>query len=758
MEVKLSPQDIKKYNWYIWKFFIGCFAFIVIMIGLTELGVFGPLPSLRDLENPKSNQASEIITSDKQILGKYYVENRTNVTFKQLSPNIINALIATEDNHFYSHSGIDFWSEFTIIPYGMIGIKKGASTITQQLAKNQFTLKKNQLTDVAPPHNVITRIMQKLKELIIAIRIEKHYSKQEIITMYLNTVDFGSNSFGISSAAQTYFNTTSDKLTPDQAAMLVGLLKGPSYYSPLRHADRAKNRRDFILGRMVSQKFLSEGQANECKAKPLGIDYHPVDSNEGLAPYFRQFLYGKIKGILADKFKPDGTPYDIYRDGLKIYTTINYSMQQHAEDAQREYMRQLQNQFNMQWKGVNLSQGINNFKQLIDAGIRQSDRYSELKQEGATDEEIRKNFYTPDTINLFTWRGDIDTVMKPVDSIVYAKMLLRNSLMSMDPATGNIKAWVGGIDFEHFKYDQVYQGARQVGSTAKPFTYAVAIEKGYSPCMKVPNVPVTFPDYPGKDGKPWVPESSPEETLSGDTDLTTALAHSQNWITAFIMKDVTPVPVVELIKKMGITTPVPPFPSICLGSFDATLFDMTGAYASFANLGIWIQPTYLLHIEDKNGNVLYESSPPKARAMNEQTAYVMTQMLKAVVDMPGATGNRLRFKYHFTNSIAGKTGTTSQNSDGWFIGVTPTLVTGVWTGCENRDFHFRSTTVGQGANSALPIFALYMQKVYSDPASGIKKDIDFARPKAPLSINLDCKVYNQQQKGANSETNKKLSF
>jgi penicillin-binding protein 1A len=750
MNVKLAPQDIKRYNWYIWRFFIVCFAFVVILIGLTTFGAFGPLPSLRDLENPKSDQASEIISSDKQIIGKYYFKNRSSVNFNEISPNVINALVAKEDNHFYSHSGVDFWRTFSIIPYNLVGKKQGASTITQQLALNLFS-------DHARAHNPLKRVIQKLQELIIAVRIEKHYTKQEIITMYLNTVDFGSNTFGIASAAQTYFNTTPAKLTADQAATLIQMLTAPTKNSPVRHPERALNNRNFVLNRMATEGFISDGQAAEFKAKPLGIDYHQVDHNEGLAPYFRSVLKDDLKRILSTVSKADGTPYDIDRDGLKIYTTINASMQQYAEEAQREWMRSLQNQFNSQWKGVRLSEKIKNYRLLIDQGIHQSDRYRELKAEGLSDDEITQNFNTPDTLNLFTWRGDIDTVMRPVDSVVYCKMLLRNALMSMDPTTGYVKAWVGGINFEHFKYDQVKQGARQVGSTAKPFTYAVAIDNGYSPCFQVNNVPVTITGYGGQD---WTPGSSPLETLPGMVTLRAALAHSQNWVTAYIMNEVRPEPVVELIKKMGIHNNVPAYPSICLGVFDATVMDMTAAYSVFVNHGVWTEPTYLLRIEDKNGNEIYNYTPKVKQVMNEQNAYVMVDMLRSVVDMSGATGNRLRWKPgygRFTNPIGGKTGTTSDNSDGWFIGITPKLVTGVWTGCENRDFHFRTTAMGEGSNSALPIFGYYLKKVYADQSLGIKQDLDFEKPKGGITTVLDCDVYTQQQKGTN-EVEKKLSF
>jgi penicillin-binding protein 1A len=745
MIVKLSPQDIKRYNWYIWKFVIGCFAFVVILIGLTILGAFGTLPSMDKLENPKSDQASEIISSDKQVIGKYYTKNRTSVPYQEISPNVINALVAKEDNHFYSHSGIDFGRIFTIIAYNLVGNRQGGSTLTQQLALNLFT-------GQTRAHNPIKRIIQKLQELIIAVRIEKHYTKQEIITMYLNTVDFGSTTFGISSAAQTYFNTTPAKLTPDQAATLIQMLTAPTANSPIRHPVKALGNRNFTLGRMVQEGYLTAEEAEKCKAKPLGLDYHPTNHTEGLAPYFRAVLRGEVKKILSNLTKADGTAYDIDRDGLKIYTTIDANMQLYAEEAQREWMRKLQAQFNAEWKGVKLSARINNYKLRIEQGMHESDRYRQLKLEGQSEDEIVKNFDTPDNVNIFTWKGNLDTLMKPIDSVVYCQLLLRNAMMSMDPTTGYIKAWVGGINFEHFKYDQVKDGARQVGSTAKPFTYAVAIENGYSPCMQVNNVPITI----HMDGSPdWIPGSSLEETVPGMITLRTALAHSQNWVTAYVINEVGAENVATLIKKMGIHTYVPPFPSISLGAFDATVMDMTGAYSIFANHGIWTEPTYLLRIEDKNGNVIYNYTPKVKQVMNEQVAYVMIDMMKSVITE--GTGWRLRGTYKITNPVAGKTGTTNDNADGWFMGVTPKLVTGVWTGCDKRDFHFRSTHTGQGANAALPVFALYMQKVYADQSLGIKKDIDFEAPKKPLTTTLDCSVYSQQQKGTN-EVEKKLSF
>ena len=743
---KLTPQDIKHYNLLIWKVIGGCFLFFVLMITLTWLGLFGPLPSFRDLENPKSDQASIIFSEDKEELGNYFVHNRSNVTYKQISPNVLNALIATEDKRFYDHSGIDFRRNFTSILYNLIGKKQGGSTITQQLALNQFSEKSRE-------HNRVLRVFQKLKEWITAVRIERRYTKEEIITMYLNTVDFGAyNTFGIKSAARTYFNTSPDKLLPEQAAVLIGMLKGPGLYSPITHPTNALNRRNTILGLMADAGYLSDGQADELKKKPIALDFNPTDKNEGPAPYFRAVLKKDIQKIFEEQnITKDGVPYDLDRDGLRIYTTINSTMQEYAEDAQKEYMVTLQNQFNTHWKKVDKEKAISNFDLLMDEGTKRSDRYHELKAEGKTDDEIKADFATPVKMNIFTWHGSIDTLMKPIDSVLYCKMLLQNSLMSMDPTTGYIKAWVGGIDFEHFKYDHVKIGARQVGSTAKPFTYTVAIDNGYSPCMEVDNVPVTISGY----GEDWTPKSSPEDAKPGLVTLREALAHSLNYVMAYVMREVKPEPVVAQIKKMGITTKVDPYPSICLGVFSASVFDMTGAYSVFANHGFWNEPSYLLRIEDKNGNVLYEHKPKGVQAMNEQTAYVMTYMLKGVIE--DGTGSRVRYKYGLTNPIAGKTGTTQNNSDGWFIGVTPQLVTGIWTGCEDPDIHFRSTYLGEGANTAAPIFALYMKKVYANADLGIKKDVDFDAPKTPLTITLDCNAYKQQQPG-NTQTEKKLNF
>ncbi len=721
---RLTNDDIHRYTVTFWKVIIGCIAFGIILLFAIGLGLFGSLPSFRDLENPKSNLASDVISDDGVILGSYYLQNRSNVRYDQISPNVVNALIATEDVRFYSHSGIDFKRTFTIIFYNLVGRKQGASTITQQLALNMFQ-------EEGRARSFWKRFIQKLQEWIIAIKLERNYTKEEIITMYLNTVDFGSyNSFGIKSAAQTYFNTTPDKLNPEQAAVLVGMLKGPSMYNPVRNPNRSLARRNTVLERMRIAGFLSNPEASDLKQKPLVLSFKPNNHNEGQAAYFRAVLKKEVQKIFQEqnRVKADGTPYDLDRDGLKVYTTINSRMQRHAEQAQREYMKTLQSEFSSIWKYSNPFKG--EAAKLLEQGMKRSDRYRNLKDSGLSDEEIRKSFNTPVKMTIFSWKGEIEKTMTPMDSIKYYKLMLRNAVMSMEPHTGFVRAWVGGINFEHFKYDQVKMRTRQVGSTAKPFTYAVAIEnQGFSPCFSAPNYPVTI------DG--WTPSQS--KPISGYITLKSALAYSQNYVTAYLMKQVGATAVVTLIKKMGIRSPnLEPFPAISLGSFDASLFDMVGAYSAFVNHGVWIEPNYITRIEDRNGTVIYE---PKARvvvAMNEQTAYAMTDMLKGVVQR--GTGRRIQFKYNLKNPIGGKTGTTQNNSDGWFIGITPQLVTGVWTGAEERAIHFPTTRQGGGANTALPIFAIYMKKVYADPTLKYSKG-DFEPPKGGISITLNCDAY-----------------
>ena len=739
MNKKLSQQDLNSYTITFWKWILGIVSLGAIIIFSIGLGLFGTLPSFRDLENPKSNQASEVISDDNVVLGTYYIQNRTNVRYDQLSPNVINALIATEDKRFYNHSGVDFKRSFTILFKNLMGKKEGASTITQQLALNLFSKE-------GRAKNFVKRVIQKLQELILAVKLERQYTKEEIITMYLNTVDFGSyNTYGIKSAARTYFNVTPDKLEPHQAAILIGMLKGPSFYNPLRNPERALGRRNTVLQNMQNADYLSEEETTRLKKLPLKLSFSASDHNDGSAAYFRAVLKQDIQKTFQENSieKADGTPYDLDRDGLKIYTTINSRMQNYAERAQREYLKELQVQFNRQFRGRDPFKAPG-AKGLIEQGMKRSDRYRQLKSDDKTEEEIKKDFATPVKMTIFSWRGEIDTLMKPIDSIRYYKMILRNAVMSMEPQTGYVRAWVGGTNFEHFKYDQVKTGTRQVGSTAKPFTYAAAINAGFSPCYTVPNEPVTI------DG--WTPRAY--KPLAGYLTLKKALANSQNYVTARMMREVGATAVATLTKNMGVTSDVPAYPSICLGTFDASVYDMVGAYSTFVNQGVWTEPLYLLRIEDKNGNVIYERKPRVKVALNAQTAYVMTNMLKAVVT--DGTGRRLRGKYNMQNPIGGKTGTTQDNSDGWFIGITPQLVTGVWTGAEDRAIHFASTDQGEGANSALPIFGLYMKSVYADKTLSYSKG-DFEVPKGGVNVTLDCNAYQKQESGQ-TEVDEKLGF
>ncbi len=713
-----------------WQIVAAGLLFIIILISSVGLGLFGALPTFRDLENPKSSLASEVISTDGQVLGAYYVQNRSNAKFKELSPNLINALIATEDIRFYEHSGIDLKGTFAIILYSAIGKKRGSSTITQQLAKNLFPRKKQTIFNIG---------IIKLKEWLTAIKIERNYTKEEIITMYFNTVEFGNNSYGIKTASKTYFDKLPSELNIPEAALLVGILKGTTVYSPIRNPERSLKRRNVVLAQMEKYGYITEKEYEEASASDLNLKFTNPTHNQGLATYFREYLRIELQNWCKENTKSDGEPYDLYRDGLKIYTTLDSRMQKYAEEAVKEHLSYLQKEFNNHWKG-RTPWGKNT--DIISQSMKRSERYLLMKEEGASDEEIEKAFNTPTSMTVFTWAGERDTTMSPLDSIKYYKWYLRSSFMSMDPHTGHIKAWVGGPDYRYFKYDQVKTGKRQVGSTFKPLVYTVAMDNGWSPCFEAPNLPIVFEDFDN-----WSPKNSDGKD-GGMMTLRMGLANSVNLITAYMMKQVGPQAVVNVAKKMGITSEIPPYPSICLGTPDVSLYEMVGAYSTYANKGVWTEPVYITRIEDKNGNVLFEKVPRKVDALSEQTAYLMIYMMKGVIDK--GTGLRLRGpRYRFTNPIAGKTGTTQENSDGWFIGITPDLVSGTWTGAEDRIVHFRSTNLGEGANTALPIWALYMKKVYADATLNISQR-DFEAPPGGLSIVVDCDQYKKNNQGASN--------
>jgi len=732
-------------TWFIRLFWLGILAPILGIAGgvwFASMGWFGPLPSFEELENPQQNLATEIYASDGVLLGKFFYENRSPVTYDQLSPHLVNALISTEDERFREHSAIDAKSLARAIVGALTGQSAGGgSTITQQLSKMLFT-------NVS--RSKIERVKQKFKEWVISVRLERNFTKDEILTMYFNKFDFLYLAVGVKSAAKIYFNTTPDQLTLEQAAVLVGMAKNPSLFNPKRFPENALNRRNVVLGQMYRNGVIEELERDSLATLPIELDFKRTNHNDGLATYFREYLRKYMKSWLKENKKPDGTEYNIYADGLKIYTTIDSRMQKYAEEAVAIHMPFLQEQFYNHWDGegdefVNapfdeeLRQG--QVDTLMLTAMKRSERYRKLRKRKAEDSEIDEAFNTPAKMNVFTWNGGVDTMLTPMDSILHYKYLLQTGMMSMDPQTGFVKAWVGGIDHHYFQYDHVKDAKRQVGSTFKPFVYATAIDQhNYSPCMTVPNVQVIFEKESWGLEEDWIPRNSGEK-YGGELNLKDALANSVNTVTAYLMKQVGPRKVRKMARAMGLKSNIPPAPSICLGTPDVSVYEMVGAYGTFANKGVYTSPIFLNRIEDKNGVVLDEFSPMTKEVLSEEKAYVMLNLMQGVTTR--GSGVRLRWKYGFKNQIAGKTGTTQNQSDGWFMGVVPNLVTGVWTGAEDRAVHFRSITLGQGANMALPIWGEYMTRVYNDKDLGISKE-DFEEPNR-LSIELDCDKFEKER-------------
>ena len=719
--------------------FLGLF----LLVNLTAIGVFGDLPTFDQLENPKNNLATEIISEDGIVLGKYFFENRSRARYNEIPENLINALISTEDVRFREHSGIDGRALLRAI-FGAISGKSssgGASTITQQLAKMLFTDK---------PSSGIDRVMQKLKEWIISGQLEKRYTKDEILTMYLNRFDWVNNAVGIKSASKVYFNKSPIDLNVSESAMLVGMLKNPSLYNPNRRLELTEGRRNIVLSQMRKYEVISDSLYDTLVQQPIALNFNKASHNEGLAPYFREYLRQELKRWCATHTKPDGSNYNVYTDGLKVHTTINSRLQQFAEEGMRSHISSLQKDFFTHWKGYTKAPYPDDFEgeqidAIIDQGMKRSERYRKLKKAGKSQNEIKSIFKKKVPMTLFSWDGEIDTILSPRDSIKYNKFFIHSGMMSMDPTTGHVKAYVGGINYKHFKYDHVKIGKRQVGSTFKPFLYALAMQEGYSPCYEVSNVPVVFDKKRWGLAKDWVPRNSGDEFDEMSLTLKFGLANSINTVTAYIMKQFGPHAVVDLAKKIGIQSKILAVPSLCLGTFDLSVYEMVGAYSTFVNKGVWIEPIFITRIEDKNGVILEEFTPKTQEAMSKETADLMVRMLQGVVDgvySPAAgvtkgTGVRLRFKYGFKNEMGGKTGTTQNQSDGYFMGITPNLVTGVWSGCEDRAAHFRTIHYGQGANMALPVFAEYMQRVYADTLESGIYPIDFDIPKA-VDLRLDC--------------------
>ncbi|MFH2142546.1 MAG: transglycosylase domain-containing protein [Bacteroidota bacterium] len=739
---------------------------IIILFILISNGLLGYMPSWDSLENPKSFLATEIYSSDQELIGTYFKENRSNVSYEKLSPYLVNALIATEDERFYGHSGVDFKSLVRVLYFR--GKKGGGSTITQQLAKLFYH---------DPASNILERASQKLNEWVIAVKLEKRYTKEEIISMYFNKFDFLNLAVGIKSAAKVYFNTSPDSLKIEQAAMLVGMAKNPALYNPLRRYDLTLGRRNIVLSQMNKAGYINQEKYDSLINLPIELNYQKVDHKEGIATYFREFLrmtmtahepdsakYADKKKFQEDldqwrnnplygwcnkNKKPDGTNYDIYRDGLKIYTTINSKMQEYAEEAVVQHLTELQKIFDDEHRNRYDKQnapfyGLNaeKIEKMMYYSMKRSERYRVLKSYEINEDSILIIFDTPVPMKIFSWDGEIDTILTPMDSMRYYKFYLRAGFMSMEPQTGYVRAYVGGANYKHFQFDQVTQSRRQVGSTFKPFVYTLAMQEGFSPCYKVPNILTTFEMPDGQ--PPWTPRDNSDEKLKGKMiSLKTGLSRSLNPIAAWVIKQFSPQAVIKVAGAMGIKSEIPAVPSICLGVADVKLSEMVGAYTTFIDKGIYTEPLYVTRIEDKDGNILSSFIANKSEAISEETAYLMLNMLLAVTE-GGGTGVRLRFKYGMTGPIAGKTGTTQNHSDGWFMGGTPTLLSGAWVGCEDRAAHFRGIFYGQGASLALPIWAYYMKKVYADSTLNYSPSDKFEKPSKKIEIETDCAKYDKE--------------
>jgi penicillin-binding protein 1A len=752
-----SYKNLLRFFWI--SFFTGILS-VVVLFSSAALGFLGEMPDLQQLENPKTNLATQIISSNGVVLGKFYFnDNRTPISFDALPNNLVNALIATEDERFFSHSGIDLKGTLRALFY--LGKKGGASTISQQLARQLFVGVRSR--------NKAQAVLQKFKEWVLAVQLERSYTKKEIIAMYLNVYDFGYTADGIQSAAKIYFNTTPEKLTIEQSATLVGMLKNSSLFNPIRRPARVEQRRNIVLQQMKRNGFISEGEQDSLKLMPLEIDFTPDSHREGLATYFRAYLQKFMRTWTKENPKADGTNYDIFRDGLRIYTTIDSRLQQIGESSVAAHMSNLQKEFffqntpklNPTAPFLDLREG--EIDTLLQNTAQRSERWQKMRLAGKDEETIWASFKKPVPMEVFSWKGDLDTIMTPLDSIRYYKHFLRASMMSMNPLTGHVKAWVGGFNYKHFQFDQVYQGRRQIGSTFKPFLYATAIDQlRLSPCDILPDA--LFCIEPMKHGNvdAWCPKNSGNKYGQMRT-LKNALANSVNTVSARLMDKVGPRPVINLARKMGITSYLPRVPSIALGTPDISLFEMVGAYSTFANKGIYVKPIMISRIEDKNGTVLFEVVPETTDVLSEESAYVTIDLLKGVTE--SGSGIRLRhqgadeanyayknvvtgYPYQFQNPIAGKTGTTQNQSDGWFMGMVPNLVTGVWVGGDDRAVHFEDIAFGQGATMALPIWAMYMRGAYEIPELGISLE-DFEVPEK-LTIPIDC-----QQETPINDLNKK---
>jgi len=738
-----TVKDIAHYQRKFWKiFFIGVGA-VGLFFLFASWGIFGSMPSFEDLENPDSNLATEIISADGVVLGKYFEKNRSQLRYSDLPKNLVQALIATEDARFYDHSGID--GRGTLRAISNLGTSGGASTLTQQLAKQLFHGEGSKFLPF--------RIVQKIKEWIIAIRLERQYTKNEIIAMYCNVYDFGNNSVGVSSAAKTYFSKEPKDLTMSESAILVGMFKNSGLYNPIRNPQGVKNRRNVVLLQMEKANIISKDEKERLQSLPIKLDFKLETHKDGTATYFREYLRDYMKKWAEENKKSDGSDYDIYKDGLKIYTTIDSRMQLHAEEAVTAHMANLQEEFFAQSKGNKNAPFVNissvETQRILNQAMKSSNRWAVMKSMDKSDEEIIKSFSEKTEMTVFSWKGDRDTIMTPLDSIRYYKHFLQSGLMAMEPQTGNIKAWVGGINYKYFQYDHVGQGARQVGSTFKPFVYATAIEQlNMSPCDSILDGPFIIRKGRHNVTEDWEPRNS-DNRYRGMVTLKRGLANSINTISAKLIDKVGPEAVIDLTHKLGVKSEIVNQPSIALGAVEITVEDMVAAYSTFANQGVYMKPQFIAKIEDKSGVIIYEPIPESHDVLNKDIAYAVIKLLEGVTE--GGSGDRLRttgggngddrwtgYPYSFRNPIAGKTGTTQNQSDGWFMGMVPNLVTGVWVGCEDRSARFKSITYGQGATAALPVWGYFMKLCYADPALKVSKEA-FERP-ANLSIKVDCYV------------------
>jgi len=725
-------QDSKKpKNWVrlFWKYYFISAGVFLLFILMLNWGWIGDMPDLNDIENPTASLASQVYAQDGTPMGKFYLEDRITVKYRDISPYLLQALVATEDKRFYDHYGVD--GEGLIRAIAFLGSQGGASTITMQTAKNLFT-------DNWSTKNKLLRVIQKIKESIIAIKLERNFTKQEIITLYLNTVPFSENVFGVSNASRTFFQKEPDRLTLEEAALLIGMINAPTKYNPNRNPKLALERRNLVISRMAGQKYISQGQANELKNLPIATNFKKLDQNNGLGPYFRMTLGEYMKKWCKEHKKNNGDPYDLYRDGLKIYTTINPRMQLYAEEAVARHMSYLQKEFNQQ---ANIKSGTiwKEFSAQLELAVKQTDRWKNLKKEDMEDEAIRKTFNEPLPMRIFAWNKNrfIDTIMTPYDSLKYHKQTLQTGFLAVDPFTGEVKAWVGGVDFKTFKYDHVnINTKRQVGSTIKPLLYSLAIEQaGFTPNTIVQDIQQNF------DGYGMVP-NTPKTCTFQSIPMAQALAESRNCSSAYIMKQINgksneaAKQFVEYLKKCNIKSDIQPYPSIALGAVEISLFEMVQAYTMFPGAGYNAQPFFINRIEDKNGNVLESYSPQRRKVINEVTAYSVVSMMQGVIQK--GTGRSMYSYAVPTQSIAGKTGTTNDNSDLWFMGYTPQLLAGAWVGCDDRYIRFSDNYFGQGAHASLPIWAYFMSKVAADPACNLDANASFERPSSlPNDFNVD---------------------